>query len=171
MIRPEASAMLLRWREALVGAGAVALGLWLLARGGGLPWLFGLVLVLIGAVLLPSGWRRARLRTEAEAPGIVSAVEGTIAYMGPITGGMVSLDELSEVAFRRASTGEGFWRLAAVDGAPLTIPEGARGAEVLLDALAPLPGFDGGAMVRAVRGRTGTTVVWRRSRPLALPRG
>ena len=63
------------------------------------------------------------------------------------------------------------WRLSAVDGAPLTIPEGAEGADGLLDALAPLPGFDGGAMVRAVRGRTGTTVVWRRSRPTALPRG
>lgn len=169
MIRPEAAARLHRWREAVAGAVALAAGAWLLLTTGGLPFLFGLALVVIGAVLAPSGIRRARFRTEAEAPGVVEVDEGRITYLGPVMGGTVTLDEMAELAFRRAATGEAFWRLAPASGAPVWIPEGARGAEQLIDALAPLPGLDTGAMVRAVQSRTpGLRVVWRRAPLRAL---
>ncbi|MFO6465797.1 hypothetical protein ACK8OR_15495 [Jannaschia sp. KMU-145] len=169
MIRPEATATILRWREAVLGGAAILWGGWLVAASSGLPALFGIALVLVGAVLALSGVRHARFRTEAEAPGIVEVVEGRITYLGPVMGGTVALDELAELAFRRSSGGEAFWRLTPLSGAAVFIPEGAKGAEALLDALAPLPGFDGGAMVRAVQGRTpGLAILWRRRGAAAL---
>ncbi|GIT89742.1 hypothetical protein JANAI62_07730 [Jannaschia pagri] len=169
MIRPEAAATLARWREALVGALLGGLGLYLLVTSGGLLFLFGLALGALGAFLVFSGVRHARFRTEAEAPGLLEVIEGQITYLGPVIGGSVALHDLTEVLFRRTSTGEAFWRLSHTAGTPLFIPEGARGAEALLDALAPLPGFDGGAMVRAVQTRTPTTItVWRRRDIAAL---
>ncbi|MEM8823636.1 MAG: hypothetical protein AAGF30_08510, partial [Pseudomonadota bacterium] len=69
----------------------------------------------------------------------------------------------------RAEDGVATWQLIPSQGAPLHIPEGAQGADALLDALAPLPSLDGGAMVRAVQSRTpGLTTVWRRDPRLAL---
>ena len=175
-LRPEAATALVRWREALAGGALFALGAALLLRSGGLPFLFGLALASLGAVLLLSGLRRGLLRPGAEAPGVLEVDEGRITYLAPLMGGSVALDELHEVALRRTGGGEAFWRLAPVDGAPLLVPTGARGAEALLDALAPLPGFSGGALVRAARdgardGARGTVTVWRRSRSArALPR-
>ncbi|TFL19875.1 hypothetical protein [Jannaschia formosa] len=172
MIRPEAAALIARWREAAIGGTAAALGLWLLATTGGLPFLFGIALTGLGTVLAFSGLRHARFRTgDDEAPGLVEVDEARITYLGPVMGGSVALDDLTEVTFRRTATGEAFWRLVAPEGT-VYIPEGARGAEQLLDALAPLPGFDGGAMVRAVQSRTATTVkVWSRPGHAALSRG
>ena len=169
MIRPEAAAALRRWGEAGVGVVALILGAWLWFGHAGLPALFGLALAALGAVLTLAGIRHARFATGAEAPGVVEVVEGRIAYLGPVTGGAMALDLIVEVAFRRAVRGEAFWRLTDVEGKTLFIPEGARGGEALLDALAPLPGFDAGEMVRAVRRRRpGLAVVWRRSAPPAL---
>lgn len=169
MIRPEAAATLRRWREAMLGVGALIIGAWLWATSSGLPALFGIAIACVGTVLAISGTRRARFRTEAEAPGVVKVVEGQISYMGPLTGGAIAIDMLAEVAFRRMSDTEGFWRLTAIDNKTLFIPEGALGADALLDAFSPLSDFDGGAMVRAVRGRTsGLTIVWRREAPAAL---
>lgn len=171
MIRPEIAAMLGRWREALAGGVAIALGAWLWWDNHGLIALFGGVLVAIGAVLALSGIRQARFRTTTGAPGLVEVDEGRITYMGPVMGGSVDLDALSSVTFRRTATGEAFWRLAQSDGPTLVIPEGAANAEILLDALAPLPGFDTGAMIRAVRSRaSSTTKVWQRNAPRALTR-
>ena len=164
MIRPGAADLLRRWREALVGAAALALGLWLWAAARGLPSVLGAVAALVGAVLLLSGIRRALFASDAEAPGMVEVDEGRITYLGPVMGGSVEIDDVTEVAFRRTATGEAFWRLAQEAGRPLAIPEGAAGAERLLDALVSLPRLDTGAMVRAVRAPgPATIVVWRRS--------
>jgi hypothetical protein len=164
MIRPEARAALIRWREVLIGAAAIPLGAWL-PMGLGLPRLFGLALLAVGGFLVVTGLRRARFRNAADGPGILRTDEGRIAYMGPEDGGTVALDDLTEVAFHRDPA---TWRLIATTGT-LAIPQGAVGADALLDALAPLPGFDGGAMVRATRARgTGPITVWRRDARLAL---
>ena len=169
MIRPEAQATLRRWREALAGAAIAAAGVWLAAGGLGLRLPLGLALIGVGTVLAVAGLRRARFRTEAQAPGVVEVVEGQVAYFGPVLGGTVALDTLAEIAFRRTAPGEGFWRLTPASGAAVFVPEGAKGSDALLDAFAPLPGFDGGAMVRAVRAdAAGTTIVWSRPARAAL---
>ncbi|SFI95355.1 hypothetical protein [Jannaschia pohangensis] len=168
MIRPEAKARLLRWREALIGASCAVAGLWLWLATAGLPALFGAVAMAIGAVLILSGMRRARFRSTHQDPGIVRIVEGRISYMGPVTGGSVALDDLVAVTLLRDDTGAA-WCLTPEAERDLVIPEGAIGAEGLLDALAPLPGLDSGAMVRAVQSRTGASItVWRREQFRAL---
>jgi hypothetical protein len=179
VIPPERLALLRRWREALIGAACLLVGLWLVSMTLGLPWLLGGALCVVGAVLIAGGVRRARFGTGAEAPGVVEAIEGRIAYFGPVSGGVVALDDLTVVSFHAGPRGA-FWRLAVPGQAPLDVPQGARGAEDLLDALAPLPGMDGAAMVRASRlgdgaapGAPGETVVWRRpgqGGPTPLPR-
>lgn len=169
MIRPEAAARLKRWREAIVGVIAAIVGIWLWFAFQGLPALFGLAAMAVGTVLMISGVRSARFLSHAQSPGIVGVDEGRITYMGPLTGGLVELDELTQVAFHRPDTGDAYWRLSHRQGEPLVIPDGAAGADKLLDALAPLPGLDAGAMVRAVQTRTpGTITVWRRDRLRAL---
>jgi hypothetical protein len=169
MIRPEAAEVILRWREALLGATGVLLGIGMMATSSGLSALLGLALALVGAVLGISGIRHARFDTaEEDAPGLVEVDEGQITYLSPVMGGAVALDDLVEVVFRRTAMGEAFWKLVSTQ-ATLYIPEGARGAEQLLDALAPLPGFDGGKMIRAVRARREATVkVWSRPDHAAL---
>jgi hypothetical protein len=169
MIRPEAAATILRWREAILGVTGILLGAGMMATSTGLPALLGLALALIGVVLAVTGLRHARFDVSDEiAPGVVEVVEGQITYLSPITGGSVALDDLVEVVFRRTAMGEAFWRLVSTEST-LYIPEGARGAEQLLDALSPLPGFDGGRMIRAVRSRRETTVkVWSRPDHAAL---
>ena len=169
MIRPGAMALLTRWREALAGGLALALGGWLWLGFRGLPALFGLAALLVGLFLVISGVRAARFRTGARSPGIVGVDEGRITYMGPLTGGLVELDELTQVAFHRPDVGDAYWRLSQRQGEALVIPEGAIGSDRLLDALAPLPGLDAGAMVRAVQTRDpGAVTVWRRAPLRAL---
>ena len=169
MIRPEISARLARWREAVAGGAVVAFGLWLAFGSSGVVAVFGAVVGLVGAMLALSGIRRARFRSAVFSPGVLEVDEGRLTYLGPVLGGSADLDDLTEVVFRRTATGEAFWRLSHTGGRPLIVPEGAAGSERLLDALTPLPGFETAAMVRAVQGRgAGTTAVWRRADRLAL---
>ncbi len=169
MIRPELRAQILRWREAIGGLGALLFGAYLAVTSSGLPTLFGLALMVVSTFLIVSGLRHGRFRTGALGPGILRTDEGRIAYMGPITGGVVALDDLIEVTLLRNSDGQATWRLISESAPPLDVPEGAEGADALLDALAPLPGFDGGYMVRAVQARTpGLISVWRRDPLRAL---
>lgn len=169
MIRPDAFDLLHRWREALFGGVAVTLGLWFWLAGRGVPALLGAVAVGVGAILILSGIRRALFRSDTDSPGLVEVDEGRITYLGPIMGGAVEIDDVTEVTFRRTATGEAFWRISQSGGRPLLIPEGAAGSELLLDALVSLPGLDTGAMVRAVRTpKPATVIVWRRAALRAL---
>lgn len=165
MIRPGPAATLTRWREVLVGAAVAALGGWLLLKPGYVLPAAGLALGLLGAGLVVVGLRRLWFGAAPEGPGVVQVVEGQVAYFGPADGtgggGFVALDEVVALAL---SPDGAAWVLTAADGARLTIPRGAQGAEALLDAFVRLPGLDPAALVRAPA--TGPTVaerrIWRR---------
>ncbi|CUH38352.1 hypothetical protein JSE7799_01399 [Jannaschia seosinensis] len=163
MIRPELAARLRPWREALIGVGALTLGLWLAVATGGIPALLGLAAMAVGLVLAVSGLRRARLSATGDAPGMVEVIEGRVTYMGPTNGGTAELDDMTEIVFVRPEQGPAGWVIAQDGGAPLMVPDGALGADKLLDALSALPGLNSGAMVRATRTGRGTSrVIWRR---------
>lgn len=163
LVRPEARATLWRWREALVGAAVLGLGLWWGLGGTGLlPWIGGAVGV-AGAALVLAGVQRARFRPGSGGPGVVQVDEGRIAYFGPLTGGAVALSELGAVAFD--PTGRpGHWVLSQPGQPDLHVPLNAEGAEALFDAFAALPGFQTERMLAAMARRGPQPLpIWRRA--------
>lgn len=172
-IRPEVVAAAHRWREALIGGGAVAIGLWGgVAAGGVLGWL-SWALALIGCAVAATGVQRGRFRVAGDGPGVVDVTEGRIAYFGPLTGGAVDLAALEEVALDRSGR-PAHWQLTVPGEAPLFVPVTAAGADALLDAFAQLPRFPTERALRALNAAGGgATIIWRRAgarEPTRLPR-
>ena len=97
MIRPEAKAHLMRWREALAGIAVLLLGLWWLAGNSQVLLLPAVALVILGLALIWMGMQRARFRGEGQGPGSVDVDEGQITYFGPLTGGAVAVREITRV--------------------------------------------------------------------------
>lgn len=169
MIRPEITAALLRWREALIGLAVFLLSAYGAATAFGVvKWLSWLG-VAIGAALMWEGARRARFPAGAGGPGVVELDERQITYFGPTGGAAVSVDDLSRVEIRTTDAGpmnsDLFWVFTQTDGLILRIPGDAQGVEVLFDALAMLPGVDYHAATQAA----GTTrpqhfVIWQKHR-------
>lgn len=169
--RPEAKAALARWREVLVAAVIVALGLWIAARPGGMIVTgFGYVLIGLGAVAMVPAVRRARFFTGGDGPGVVQIDEGRILFMGPETGGAMALDDLSVLSMRCDRDGKSAWVLADATQL-LVIPVDASGADALFDAFAALPGLNVDRLIAAVQSRThGSQRLWVRNAPVALTR-
>ncbi|QFS84453.1 hypothetical protein FIU97_16985 [Roseivivax sp. THAF40] len=163
-IRPEARAFLLRWREALIGAGTGALGLLIYAAA--LGWVvagFGLLVAVAGLGLMALGVQRGRFRSGEDGPGIVTVTEGRLMYFGPLSGGVADLDDVTELALDRDGQPD-HWLITHRSGPPLHIPVTASGADGLFDAFAGLPGFDTEAMLRAMRAPgTGRVQIWMRA--------
>lgn len=165
MIRPEAAAALLRWREAMIGGALALLGLrWGLGAFGVLSWL-GWALLLAGAALVWIGIQRALFPAGGGGPGVVTVDEGRIEWMGPFTGGAVALSELEMLELDQ-STRPPVWRLFVLGHPPLEVPLNAEGAEALFDAFATLPGLSTQKMLAQLRaGDRPSVVVWSKQRP------
>ncbi|MEQ9258146.1 MAG: hypothetical protein RIG84_03515 [Roseovarius sp.] len=161
-IRPEARAALWRFREALTGAAAMALGLWWVIGPGGLLTYIGTAIALAGAALTVAGLQRARFRAGGGGPGVVRVDEGQIAYFGPLTGGVVALSEIEELALDGAAR-PGHWLLSQPGQPELAIPLNAEGAEALFDVFASLPGIRTERLLSAMRRPApGRTPLWQR---------
>lgn len=149
MIRPDAVALLRRWREVILAAGLAALGLWVATRGGPILAAVGLVVVALAGAWALSGWRRMRFAQDIAAPGVVEVIEGEVRFFGPATGGAVSLADLTELRLITLR-GRRLWRLKQRDGQALLIPIDAAGAEALFDGFTTLPGLDMAAVLAAL---------------------
>lgn len=161
-IRPEAAAQLRRWREALVGGAACAVGAYLALTGYGAAFLIGLGLTIGGGALAIAGIQRARFRQGAVGPGILQIDEGRVTYLGPFGGGSAAVRALVRIDL---DTRRGVWLLWEEAPGPLEIPLGAAGADGLFDAFAALPGLDTGAMLSAIEDPAPRiTVIWERDR-------
>ena len=167
MIRAEAQAALVRYRE-VIAAGAVgAFGLWLMALGGWLLIPLGGIVLGLAALWAISALRRLRFAQGVAAPGVVEIDEGQVGYLGPGLGGYVALPDLVELRLIRLH-GKRVWRLKQEDGQALLIPVEAAGAERLFDAFSVLPGLDGQALLTALEAPAPQDrVVWRRDRGTA----
>ncbi len=162
-LRPEVKEGLLRWRETLAGLAVAGYGLWLAAGGRGLDLWFGLAVAFAGAAMAWAGWQLARFRRARGGPGVVQVDERRIAYFGPVTGGIVALDDLERLEIGPGPSGHPVWRLFHEGGVPLEIPVNAEGAEVLFDAFAALPGLRLEPMLRALEGPPGQpAVIWQK---------
>jgi len=172
MIRPELAAALHRWREPLIAACVALAGLWVATRGGWLLGPVGLLIAALAAGLGLSAFRRVRFARQVGAPGVVELDEGQVAYLGPASGGFLSLRELSEIRLI-AVQGRRHWRLKQSDGQALIIQVDAAGAEALYDAFAALPGIEMGRVLAAMEAEALpqdlAPPLWRRSTPLARP--
>jgi hypothetical protein len=160
--RPEAMALVMRWREALIAVGVGALGLWIAVRPGPIVSGFGYALVAFGAILLFLALRRIRFARKGagEGPGVVTLDEGRIAYLGPYYGGTLAVQDLTRLALRRGDDGGVFWVLAYPDGV-LVIPANAVGADVLFDAFTTLPGLNMEFLLRTLNATSpGTVTLW-----------
>ncbi|PIL20334.1 hypothetical protein P775_10315 [Puniceibacterium antarcticum] len=162
MIRPGAQKELRRWRDAIAGAGVLALGLyWAFLTGGGLLHWIGYVVCLCGLALLVAGIQRARFRQGEGGPGVVEINERRIGYFGPLTGGIVDLDDLDALSIDRGEKPP-HWVLVQKGQPPLHIPLTAQGAESLFDSFATLPGIRTEHMLREMREpKRDIVVIWR----------
>lgn len=139
-VRPEAMQSLARWREALFGTGAVALGAWWILGMGGLLYWIGYAVVLAGLALTAAGIQRARFRGANGGAGVVRVDEGQISYFGPLTGGAVARSEMTALMLDRSGK-PAHWVLRQPGQPDLHIPINAEGSDDLFDAFAALPGL------------------------------
>lgn len=146
-IRPEVRKALERWREVVVGAITLALGLYLAFTGYGAVFLIGSGLALAGAALIVAGIQRARFRSGGGGAGVVDVDERRITYFGPHGGGAVSVDDLIEIGVDPSRS----WLMRDLHGTHLMVPMNAEGADALFDAFTALPGLTPAALVDAVR--------------------
>lgn len=169
MIRPELRAAAARWRECLAGAGIAVIGLWAGLEATGLLTVLGWIACATGLALAAAGVQRARFRAGAgDGPGIVRVTEGQIVYFGPLDGGAVALDLLTELSFDPRAHPP-VWVLRHGGGAPLHIPVTAAGVDALFDSFEQLPGLDMQRLL-ALRDRPGDAPVslWRAATTLRL---
>jgi hypothetical protein len=171
-VRPEAAGAIRRWAEPAAAGALAALtggfGIRWAGEGGALGW------IALAAAALALFWLRAAvLGALAARPvtgaGLVVLREGEVGYMGPQLGGFLELDGLVRVEIYIIAPGrDPVWRLVGPEGAALTIPATAEGADHLPEALTALPGFSDMAAVGALqRDRPGRHVIWQRP---GLPR-
>jgi len=177
-IRPEVTALFHRWfghwSEPLIilGIGAISLSLLIegLSRNAAGRIALGLLGLGLTCLLIWSHWRRALMRRETSAPGVVEITERRIAYFSPTIGGVVALDDLTEIDIKTTADGpfapDVFWVLHHTAGPPLAIPSEATGANGLIDAFTALPGLDFGRVIEAMGSTEANSfVIWRRTIP------
>ena len=163
-MRPEVTALLNRYAETLAAIAMVLLGIWFALKPGPVLAGFGVALGVLGVGWLIVAVRRARFRTDGDAPGVVEVDEGRVTYMGPAVGASISLDEIAAVDVLLIAGQRRCWRLRTRDGQAILIPQAATGAENLHAAFATLPGYSDAAFHNALSymGDAAHTV-WRRS--------
>jgi len=166
-LRPEARATLWRWREVLVGAALVAIGLWwALTTIGLLHWL-GYAVLVLAAAILAAGLQRARFRAGSGGPGVVRVDEGQVAYFGPLTGGVVAMGDLVTLKLDPRAR-PAHWLLSQPGQPELAIPLTAEGADALFDAFATLPGIRTEHMLTQMRRPSAQVVViWQKPQTAA----
>lgn len=175
-LRPEAMALLRRWRGVLGGTAVATLGLWWIVTSFGVLSWIGWVVLAAGLALAFTGLQRIRFATGQDGPGVVSITEGQVAYFGPLTGGVVALSELARLEIDHGAK-PAHWRLHQPGQPLLEIPLTAQNAAALFDVFAALPGLSTERLLAQMRPRVAQVahivVIWQRDAPLArltLPR-
>lgn len=160
-VRPEARAEIWRWREVIFGLLVVALAAYWFTGHGLLHWV-SYPAAIAGIALIWIGVPRARFRGPGGGPGVVQIVERRVSYFGPLTGGMIDLNELSALALD-ATAHPPHWELTVIGEPPLHIPVSAQGADALFDAFQSLPKLNTGKLVGVLDLKEGRHIVWRKT--------
>lgn len=164
--RPQARAQLWRWREVLVGLVIALFGVWFAIDGLGVLIAVGLVLVVLGGLLMFAGFQRSRFRIGTGGPGVVYVEEGQIAYYGPLEGGTLDINGLSQVDLDPDSKPSPHWVLSSPGARSLHIPANAEGVDALFDAFSVLQDFPTERMLRYLKTPPSQPVViWQKEPP------
>lgn len=166
-LRPEVRAFFWRWREVLLAAVVLSLGLWWVITGVGINLWLGYIFIVIGIGWGIAGVQRARFAQDGDGPGVVQIRERRLAYFGPLDGGVIDVADLSRLEIDPTSHPAPSWVLTSIEGNRLTIPINAKGSEGLFDVFAALPEIKT-AMVLDVLSHTpdARVTVWSRVKPL-----
>ncbi|SMY06828.1 hypothetical protein [Flavimaricola marinus] len=166
-LRPEARAALWRWREVGFAALVLATGLrWGLASFGALQ-IVGWALAVVGAGLGVVALRRLRFSQGGGGPGVVQINERRLAYFGPLSGGVMDMDDLIRLELDGTAR-PAHWRLTG-QGEHLAIPVNAEGADALFDVFASLPGLRTDRMLETLGKKPETVVlIWQARAPDTL---
>ena len=161
MIRPQAKAFLLRWRELILGIIIVALGAKLYITSFGLLKIASAVAIILSAIAMYIGQQRGRFRMDGVAPGIVSLIEDQISYFGPHHGGTISIANITSVNLITYEEIRS-WRLDQNGKPSLIIPVAAMGGELLFDAFTKLKDINLENMVRQLsQENEHSAIIWR----------
>lgn len=167
MIRDDARAFLQRYAELFLALGVVLLGVGMIRQPGPVVQGIGVAGVALGVGWARVALRRARFQGGGDAPGAVVVDEARITYFAPFDGGIAALDDLAQIDLTPGK--DAIWHLQLPGQPHLDIPHGARGADVLIDAFATLPGFRGDRALSALDQPAGRRItVWRRAGGVAL---
>ncbi|MCF6444390.1 hypothetical protein [Nereida sp. MMG025] len=158
-IRPAARDAIWRFRDVGIGVVVIALGAYFGLTRFGLASYAGWGLAALGLAFLWEGVQRARFPYGRDGAGVVEVTERQIAYFGPDGGGVVSIEDLIRVSMFR-HRGLLLWEFEAKSAPTLTIPNNARNAESLFDALGVLSGVDYDAAARAPQSDAPMTLIW-----------
>ena len=162
LLRPEAKAALWRWREVLAAGGIVILGAYWAAIAFGAARFLGVAVAALGLALALTALQRLRFAQSGLGPGVVRVDERRLEYLGPLTGGMIDLDDLLAVELEPKTGPAPHWILTGLGDQTVAIPVNAAGAEALFDVFAALPGIRTGAMLAALEQTpTARVTVWR----------
>lgn len=163
MIRPEARALLWQWRDVFVAIALILFGLWWASGSFGFVRWIGYGLAAMGVMLAIAGVQRARFRQGNGGPGVVQLDERRLAYFGPLSGGVLDLNDLVMLELEPAGP---HWVLTGTGGQRLDIPINALGSEVLFDAFATLPGIQTTQILDALtRTPDARVTIWQQLRP------
>jgi len=163
MIRPEAMAQIMRWREIIVAIMLASLGTYWALRGAPIMQYIGGIVIGLAVLLAIVGFQRARFRQKGGGIGFIQVSEARITYFGPLTGGTIALPELIKISYDHKSL-PAHWVLHDEIGQSLFIPANAQGTESLFDAFASLDGFQTEAMLRTINTSShDVSVIWRRN--------
>lgn len=168
-IRPDLREALWRGREALAGIGVILLALWLGLGSFGITRWLAVALGLLGAGLVWTGVQRWRFDRGGKGPGFVEVDERRLTYWGPLSGGMVDLDDLLRLDLDPGA-GPAHWILTPRSGEALAVPVTAQGADALLDLFTALPGLRTEALLAALDRTEGPKVaLWHSPDVIAFP--
>jgi hypothetical protein len=139
--RPEAKALIWRFRDVWGALSVLGLGIWWAITGLGFVQWLGFAIAALGAMLLVAGVQRGRFRQGSDGPGIVQITERRLAYFGPLDGGVMDINDLSRLSFDPTGHPAPYWILTGPEEGDIAIPTTATGAEALFDAFLSLPGI------------------------------
>lgn len=163
-MRPEAKALLWRWREVIVAVVVTALfASWALSSFGWVAW-FAWAVTALSVIFAFAAIQRARFATDGGGFGSVEVDEGVISFFSPLTGGQVAIADLLSVTLVPAGKGKAHWHLSAPAQPDVIIPVDAHGSDKLFDVFVNLPGIETEKMLRQIKqAPEHAVVVWRKS--------